>query len=401
MTAAEPLRPELRRLLVPLYLPWAMATLGAGMLLPVLPVYLEQSGLSLSLVGLVTAAAGVGAALGGLPASSYAERRGADRLLGAALILSAVSIAALGMSTAVIVLVVLRVAFGLGLSGVTQSRQLLVARTVTVGLRGRINSFVGGMNRFTFVVGPILGGWIYDRWGADATFATAGIITATGIVSLVLPGGRDDHPVSTPADRVRVRSSLWRHRRALFVASFGPLLVSSARQGRHVVVPLIGDELELDAAAIGLLVAVGTAADFLLFPVSGWLMDRRGRLASMIPAFSLLALGLVILAVAETVAVAVVAGVVMGVGNGLSAGTMLTLSTDMAPASEPGPFIAGFHTLSGIGTIAGPLAVGWVADAVGLGAAAAVLAALLAFGVVWIALVIGETGRAPIVEVVS
>ncbi|MDG2028366.1 MAG: MFS transporter [Acidimicrobiales bacterium] len=393
MTAPEPLRPELRRILVPVYLPWAMPTLGAGMLLPVFPVYLEESGLSLSFIGLVTAAAGVGSAIGGIPASSYAERRGADRLLGAALLLCAISTAILGLSTAVIVLAVLRISWGLGFTGMTHSRQLVVARDVNIGLRGRVNSFVGGMHRFTYVIGPVMGGWTYDRWGANTTFTIAGILTAGGLLTLVLSGGRDDHPVSRDGGRVRVRESLWRNRRMLLIASLGPLFVSAARQGRHVVVPLIGDDLQLDAAAIGLLVAVGTAADFLLFPVSGWLMDRRGRLASMVPAFSLMAIGLVILALADTVTVAVIAGIVMGLGNGLSAGTMLTLSTDMAPAHEPGPFIAGFHTLSGIGTILGPLAVGWVADAYGLSAAAFVLAALLGVGVAWIALLIGETGR--------
>lgn len=393
MVPPEPLRPELRRLLVPVYLPWAMPTLGAGMLLPVFPLYLEETGLSLSLVGLVTAAAGIGSALGGVPASSYAERRGADRLLGAALLLAGISTALLGVSEAVIVLVVLRVAFGLGFSGITQSRQLVVARTVSIGLRGRVNSFVGGMHRLTFVVGPVLGGFTYDRWGADTTFVVAGALTAAGMLTLVLPGGRDGHPVSAPSERVSVRGSLWRYRRLLLIASLGPLLVSSARQGRHVVVPLIGDDLALDPAAIGLLVAVGTAADFMLFPVSGWLMDRRGRLASMVPAFLLMAFGLFLLGLADSVAVAVIAGIVIGLGNGLSAGTMLTLSTDLAPTDEPGPFIAGFHTLSGIGTILGPLAVGWVADVLGLSAAAFTLAVMLAVGTAWIALVIGETSR--------
>jgi MFS family permease len=210
---------------------------------------------------------------------------------------------------------------------------------------------------------------------------------------MVLPGGRDDHPIAPATDRIRIGPSLWRHRRGLVIASLGPLLVSSARQGRHVVVPLIGDELALDPAAIGVLVAVGTTADFLLFPLSGWLMDRQGRLASMVPAFSLMALGLLLLGLAETVTAAVVAGIVMGVGNGLSAGSMLTLSTDLAPIDEPGPFIAGFQTLSGAGTFIGPLTVGWVAEAHGLSTAAIALAVTLAAGVAWIAFVIGETGR--------
>ena len=393
MSAAPPLRPALRRLLVPLYLPWGMATLGAGIVLPVLPLHLEEVGLSLGSVGTVLAASGIGSALGGVPASSVAERRGTDRLLLVSLVLLAGTTAVLGLTSMVVALVAMRIGYGFAFAGLSQSRQLVVARQVAVGLRGRVNSFVGGMHRLTYVVGPILGGRVYETWGADATFVLSGVLTGVGLLALVLPGGRDDHPVAAVGAQVRIASSLWRHRRRLVVASLGPLLVASAREGRHVVVPLIGDELELDAAAIGLLVAVGTAADFVLFPIAGWLMDRFGRLASMVPAFSLMAFGLALLGFADTVTQAVVAGVIMGFGNGLSAGTMLTLSTDLAPVDQPGPFIAGFHTLSGAGTFVGPFAVGWVADAHGLGTAALVLAVTLMSCRSKIALVIGETAR--------
>jgi len=392
-TSPPPLRPTLRRLLVPVYLPWGAATLGAGVVLPVLPLYLEQTGLSLSSIGTVLAASGIGSALGGVPASSMAERRGTDRLMAAAVVLLAVTTALLGLTGAVVALAAMRVGHGFGFSGLTQSRQLVVAREVELSLRGRVNAYIGGMHRLAYVIGPVLGGAVYDQWGANPTFVLAGTLTGVGMLALVLPGGRDDHPVAPPAERVSIASSLWRYRRQLMIASLGPLLVAAARQGRHVVVPLIGDELELDPAAIGLLVAIGTAADFLLFPVAGWLMDRFGRLTSMVPAFTLMAGGLTLLAVADTVAQAVVAGVVMGLGNGLSAGSMLTLSTDLAPPDEPGPFIAGFHTLSGTGNFLGPLAVGWVADAHGLGAASFVLAVTLMAGVAWLVFVIGETGR--------
>jgi MFS family permease len=392
VTSPSPLGPELRRLLVPVYFPWAMVTLGAGVLLPVFPLYLEQSGLRLSFVGLVTASAGIGSALGGIPSSSLAERRGTDRLLVVSLTLTAGTAAVLGYTDAVAALVVLRISYGVGWAGVTQSRQLLVARSVELRLRGRVNSWIGGMHRLTFVFGPLLGGWVYNQWGANAAFSVAGGLTAVGLAWIVLPGGRDTTPVAHASARVRIGPSLWRYRRLLLTAGLGPLLVMSARAGRHVVIPLIGDELALDPAAIGVLVAVGTTADFLLFPISGYVMDRWGRLASMVPAFSLMAFGLLLLGLADSVTEAVVAGIVMGVGNGLSSGTMLTLSTDLAPPDEPGPFIAGFHTLSGAGTFVGPLLVGWVADAYGLSTAAIALAVTLALGVAWIALVIGETG---------
>ena len=396
MTAPVPLRPQLRRLLPSVYFPQAMSTLGAGILLPVLPLYLEASGLRLSLVGLVTASAGIGSALGGLPASSLAERRGTDRLLAVALVIMAGTAAVLGVTDAVLALVALRVAYGFGHSGVSQSRQLVVARSVDVGLRGRINSWIGGTHRLMYVIGPLLGGLVYGQWGEGAAFALAGGCTALGLAFLILPGGRDDHPISARDERTHIGPSLWRHRRRLATASLGPFLVQSARQGRHVVVPLIGVELDLDPAAIGVLVAAGTTADFLLFPVSGYIMDRWGRLRAMVPAFSLMAFGPAVLGVTDTVTQAVGAGIVIGIGNGLSSGTMLTLSTDLAPPAEPGPFIAGFQTLSAAGSFSGPLLVGWVADAFGLGTAAVALAVTIAIGVVWIATMVGETGRRPI-----
>jgi MFS family permease len=392
MSAPAPLGPELRRLAVPVYLPWAASALGAGVMLPVFPLYLKEVGLSPSLVGLVTAAAGLGTALGGLPASALSERWGTDRLLAVALVMTAASAALLGVTEAAVALIVLQITSGIGLAGVVQSRQLVVVRSTEVRLRGRVNAWVGGQNRLMFVVGPLLGGWVYSRYGAEPTFLLAGVFAATGLLWATVPEARDATPVSTRHERLKVWPSLWRHRRRLLRAGMGPMLIMAARRGRYVIIPLIGADLELDAAAVGVLVAAGTAADFILFPLAGYVMDRWGRLMSMVPAFSLMALGLLFLGLADTAGQAVVAGIVIGVGNGLSSGSLLTLGIDLAPPEEPGPFIAGYHTVTGAGSFAGPLLVGWVADSLGLGASAIALAGVLAIGVGWIALVIGETG---------
>lgn len=165
----------------------------------------------------------------------------------------------------------------------------------------------------------------------------------------------------------------------------------TVRSGRLVVVPLIGDQLGLSPTAVGALIAVGTGADLLLFPLAGHVMDRYGRLASMVPAFGLLGVGLFVLAAAETTSMVVVAGIIMGVGNGMSAGTMLTLASDLAPPEEPGPFLAAMAAMQDSGRIAGPLAVGWFADAAGLGTSAFVLAVAMFVGISWIVFVIGET----------
>lgn len=381
-----------RQLLAPVYLPWGLTALGMGMLVPVLPLYLRDQGLSFSTVSVVLAAAGFGAALGGLPVASALSALGERRLLLGAIGLMAITAALVGVTTAVLALVANRLAFGAGTVGVRLSLQSALTRSVPPSRRGRAMSLMGGTARLSFLLGPLLGGWLADLLGYDATFVVIGGVIVAAAIGQVQEGASSaDAVVTSTRSGVRVRDALVEHRTLLLRTGPGPALVMTVRGGRMVVVPLIGDELGMSATAIGGLVAIGAAADLLLFPVAGYVMDRHGRLWAMVPAFAMLGSGLLLLSFANTVTAAVVAGVVMGIGNGLSSGTMLTLGSDLAPHDAPGPFLAAFAAMQDTGKVLGPLLVGWFADAAGLGASAFVLALAMFVGLAWIVGVIGET----------
>lgn len=386
----------MRSLVLPVYLPWLASGLGAGVLLPTLPLYLREEGLSFTRVSIVLAASGVGAALGSLPAGSAGQRLGEDRLLGIALTVMAVTAALLGSTTTVVALVAFRVLYGMGQVALGHSRQTFITRTVAVSLRGRVMSSVGGTFRLSLLIGPLLGGVVVDRYGFVAAFVLGGGLTAAGLLALIAHGRSDAGDASggvvAAADRVDLRTGLREHRRRLLVVGVGPALVMAARDGRHVVVPLIADSFDLSPSAVGALVAIGTGADLLLFPVAGYVMDRFGRLHAMVPAFSLMSLGLLLLGLADSATTVVLATVVVGMGNGMSAGTLLTYGSDLAPRDDPGPFLAGLNVMTNGGRVAGPLIVGWAADAIGLDASAVALAVVLALAVAWISLVVGETG---------
>ena len=66
----------LRHLVIPAYLPIVLGTFGLAMLVPVLPLYLTDRGLSLAATSVVLAGVGIGASLGGLPAGSAIARYG-------------------------------------------------------------------------------------------------------------------------------------------------------------------------------------------------------------------------------------------------------------------------------------------------------------------------------------
>ena len=384
----------LRRLAMPVFVPIIAGNLGLTMLVPVLPLYLTDSGLSLRLASIVLAALGLGASLGGLPTGALMGRFGERVVLIVAIAVFATSTAVLGVTTTALVLAALRLASGAANGAIRLSRQTYITRRVEVGVRGRAMSMIGGSFRVSLFVGPAIGGALVDLVGYTATFAIAGALTATGMLPPLLV--RDHLPLRDGTDttkRIGILRAVVAHRRLLAVAGFVPMLVITVREGRLVIIPLIGDELGLSSTAVGALVTVGTAADLLLFPVAGWVMDRFGRLAAMVPAFGLIALGLIVLGLANGTPLAVAAGAIIGIGNGMSSGTMLTLGSDLAPPDAPGQFLAGMATMQDSGRVAGPLLVGAVGAAFGLGAAAFALAGVLFVAIAWLTLVVGETSR--------
>ncbi len=365
------------------------------MLLPIVPLYLREAGLSYTLVSVVLAATGLGAVLGGLPSGSVARRLGPELLFVLAALVSAAAAVLLGVSTAVLALVAFQLGAGVGSAGLRIAAQMLVNEAAPVRLRGRGMSMLGGGVRVAMFVGPIIGGVTVDVAGFTTAFALCGIVTLIGLVPFLAV--RRTRPVGERFDRPTVpmsnlREALASHLGLLLLAGTGTALVMTVRAGRNAVVPLIGDDLGLSATAVGALVAIGTGADLLLFPVAGWLMDRFGRLFAIVPAFTLLGLGMFVLGLSDTTGGAVVAGVIMGVGNGMSAGTMLTLGGDLAPP-DAGPFLAALGTMQDLGVVIGPIVVGWLADTAGLYESAIVLGVVMFAAIAWIVVALGDTAR--------
>lgn len=385
--------PELRRLVPPLYLPVLAVTAGMTIALPLVPLYLEDRGVGLSMVGVIMGATGVGAALVGIPASAFAERYGNDHLLLAAVVLTAVGLITFGLTELALVLLALRLVSGVGLGAMGQSRQLFITRGVPIHFRGRVTSGMGGTHRLALAAGPVLGGAVAGAWGFAPAFALAGSAAAAGLLFWVIPGGREHLDADDAPERVRVLPALRRHRRLVVTGGVGPMLIQAGREGRYVVIPLIADRLGLSIAEVGGLLAVGTVVDFAVFPLSGVLMDRLGRLYAIVPAFIVMAGGMVLLGLSGSATDVALASVLIGAGNGVTSGAVLTLGADLAPDGEQGPYLAGFNLVSNLGLFLGPFAVGTVADLAGLAAASYVLGGILIAGVAWIALVVGETRR--------
>ena len=360
--------------------------LGLGMAAPVLPLYVTDGGINVAVLGWY----GMGAVIASVPGGRAIAKLGESPvLLGSLAVISLCTIAT-GFTQALVPLALLQLGVGSGAVVSRISMQTFVTRSVKSEVRARAMSMMGGTRRLGFFIGPPIGGILADRYGFRTALVCAGAVSALSFFP-ALSASRMEPVTQIAKTRSSLVQAFSRHWKLLLMAAIGPLLVMAARTGRDVVVPLFGDDVGLTPTQVGFLFAVGTGSDLVLFPIAGYVMDRFGRLFAIVPAFGLVAIGLLAIGLAQSVNGVIVATILMGLGNGLSAGTMLTLGSDLAPAEDTSDFLAGFAAIQGIGQVSGPVIVGVAAERVGLSYSAFALSAVMVAAVAWLVFVVGET----------
>jgi MFS family permease len=366
-------------LILPLYLPSLILAFCQGLLIPVLPLYAKDLGVSYGLVGLVLASQGLGMLLSDIPNGIVLRRLGRKRgmLLGVGCL--AFSTVALVWAGSVVEVIVYRLLAGFGWALYSLARHAYIADSVTVGSRGRAIALLGGVFRIGSFTGPIAGGAVAAMYGLRASFLLFGgaCVVAMIIVAIFV------RVVETPASQASSTSrslasyffaTLKAQYRTLASAGSGLLFAQTIRAGRVIIIPLYAaDVIGLDVQAIGFIVGLASAIDMLLFYPTGLIMDRLGRKYAIVPSFMTQAVGMFFIPFTGNFIGLLLAASLIGIGNGLGSGSMMTLGADLAPPDSRGEFLGMWRLISDAGFTGGPLAVGSAADLFGLQTAAWVM----------------------------
>jgi MFS family permease len=393
-----------------IYGPTVLFALGEGAVIPLIPVIAAQLGANLATAALVASALVVGQLCGNLPAG-WAVARFGERLTmasaGTLALAGAVALAfapALGVFAASVFLIGLcAAAFGL-------ARHSFMATRVPLAFRARALSLLGGTFRLGMFIGPFIAVGLLTVFGDERAtiWFFAGCLIACVLLVLLGPDPEKQPvlspepvlaedtgesvtssftgPIHGPERREGVFRTMWSFRRVLSRLGVAAASLSAVRSARQVVLPLWGVSIGLDAQTIALVVGISGAIDFALFYASGQVMDRYGRLWAALPAMLLMGAGFLALAFTHDLDLAAMwfamFAAVLGVGNGLSSGILLTLGADVAPKSDPAPFLGSWRTLSDAGGAVAPLLVSAIAAASSLAIATGAMGVLGLLGAV-------------------
>ena len=386
---------QLRQAALPVYLPTLLFSAGEAAFIPIVPVIAQNVGANLATAGLVAGMLTLGIVFGDIPSGWIISRIGERMamlwstliaLIGGGLALAAVNPFMLGMGIFFI---------GLATSAFALARHAFLTTFVPFAYRARALSTLGGMFRAGAVMGPLLSAAVLAVTHTPlAAFWLMVIFTlATGAVLLFMPDPeksfgratrmRDSSGHSVTKGELEAEqetnglfSTIVQNRKVLVRLGVASALVMALRSGRTVIFPLWAVSIGINDADTALIIGLATAIDFMLFFSSGQIMDKWGRLASIVPSMLVMSSALLVLSVTHDVSANVfwfiATAFLFAVGNGIGSGILLTLASDLADKKNPAPFLGAWRFITDSGAALAPMGIAAITAALSLAVASAI-----------------------------
>lgn len=376
------------QLIVAIYGPTLLASIGFGAIIPLIALQASALGASLGLAAFITGLSGIAMLLFDLPAGLIAARLGERTSIVAACLTDALVLVAVYLANSLPVLALAVFVHGMTGSVFGLARQTYLTEAIPLPYRARGMSTLGGVFRIGGFLGPLVGSLILARGEIRDAFVFAACTSLiAAVVTMGLPALPSDRrgQLDDQGHRPRTWAVLRGHRRTLLTVGVGCLGLMMVRASRQVIIPLWAAANGLSASMVSLIFALSMAFDVALFLPGGAIMDRYGRWWVCVPSMFVMSLGILILPLTQSGTAIAAVACLLGLGNGVSSGIVLTLGADASPRFGRAQFLAGWRLISDTGQTLGPLVIAGVTALAGLAAAAVAVGALGCVGGAWLA----------------
>jgi MFS transporter, DHA1 family, multidrug resistance protein len=372
--------------------------LGYGIAAPAIPEFARQLGVSTAAAASVISAFALVRVAGALPAGRLVNRLGERAVMVTGIAVVAASSVLAGFSGSFAQLIVLRGAGGLGSAMYTVGAQTMLLATVPAGQRGRATGLFSGGFLVGAIAGPAVGGLVAE-WSLRAPFVIYGtLLIVPAVITAVMLGDRPRAAASGgqagaggqagPAGQPLAGLARALRSRVFRAAASATFADGFAATGvRSAIVPLfVLAVLHRSAAWTGIGFVVFAALNAAVLLPGGWAADALGRRPVIMTGAIAGAGGMLMLALLPSLPGYLAGLAVSGLGSGL---------LDVAPAAMMGDLLAGpggtlvasYQMAGDAGTVAGPVAAGFLVDRASYAAAFELAAAVLGAAAVLAALV--------------
>ena len=360
---------------------WVLASvafivaMGFGILIPVITVFAESFGASVTLASSVISVFALARLLATAPTGILINRIGEPVVLATGLAIVAITSFLAGLAQSIWQLLLFRGLGGLGSAMFTVSAVSLLIRVAPAHLRGRASSLYQGGFLIGGIVGPGFGGLLAFSLRAPF-FWYAAMLTIATVVTLVFLARHhelhadfedpQEHPEDLPGGALKQLGQALRDR------AYATVIATSLAQGfatfglRNALLPLfVVGALAASTTLTGFGFVVAASASALFLVYAGRVTDLKGRKPSMMIGSALSLTGSLMLVFFETKIAFLIAMAILGVGGTFWSAAMPAVMGDITGGKRSGPLVGTYQGIGDFGAIVGPLAAGAIMDSTG------------------------------------
>jgi MFS family permease len=350
-------------------------TMFLAAIVPLLPEYVDELGISKSAAGVLSASYAAGTLLAALPAGWLTARIGVRPMMLAGLGLLGSSSLAFAFGNEILVLDLARFVQGVGGACAWTAGLAWLIAVAPNERRGELIGSALAAAIAGLLLGPVLGS-VATVTGPEAVFSGVAVI-ATGLAAWTATT-----PGAAPSDVRPVRAVAGAILTAPVVIAFWLVALPSVLSGAlDVLAPLRLDELGASGIAVGAVFLVAAAVEAVVSPAIGRLSDRRGRMYLIRAGLVASCVSAVLIPLPDGIAPLAVGVIVVVLAMSLIwTPAMALLSEEAEAAGIDVAFGTALVSLSWAGgQVLGGTALTSVADATTDGGAYALIAAAFAF----------------------
>jgi MFS transporter, DHA1 family, solute carrier family 18 (vesicular amine transporter), member 1/2 len=336
---------------------------------PVLPDFARRLGATPTMIGLLFASFGLTLLAVSMPIGAVSDRTGRKLPLVVGMLALAGATLLFARAASLPALFAARLVQGAADGATWVVGFALIADCYGAEERGRVMGYVMSGTSVGIMVGPSIGGWLYEAGGVALPFefvAALALVCAVGFVIV------EPRPAGERAERLTVWAVVRVPSVALCAATI--VLAGATVAMLEPVLPLFFNRtLGFTPAQIGLLFGIAAVASTLMPLVYGPLTARWGGRRLTLAGLFLTAAWLPMTALASSFPTAVLLVVVQWIAIALIVTPSLAYMADVTAFAGSDAFGIGygiFNTAWGIGLLAGPALGGWLFERLGYSALA-------------------------------
>jgi DHA1 family multidrug resistance protein-like MFS transporter len=360
-----------RRILVWMCVLVAVNQLGFGAMVPSLPLYASSFGVSATAVGLAVAVYGFARFAVTLPGGQLSDRLGRRPVLTIGGLVSAAGSFWCAEASNFVEFNVARMVAGAGAGIILTTGQIVLADISPPDRRGRNIATYQTAFLFGFSFGPFPGGLLAGAYGLAAPFLVTGAtsLVVTVVAWFFVSETRPEKPRAATPDAapqipfVRQMLELLANRGFLLVGLISLMNAVLRTGGMFALIPLLAtSELGLSVGEIGFAMMLANVCGLVAAYPAGWVTDRRGRKAVIVPSTVLTGVSMALFCYAPSYGWFMAASIVWSLAMSLSIAAPAAYAADSAPREKTAAAMSTYRMTADAGYVIGPPGLGLLAD---------------------------------------